>query len=121
MRVEEYIRKDQSNPYKAWFDALDSQAAAKITTAKLRLEQGNTSAVKWFGGIGEYKIDWGPGYRIYLAKEDDDLIILFGGGIKKCQQLDIERAKQLYEEYKSRKKVETANRKAQGKKSRQTE
>jgi DNA-binding phage protein len=21
----------------------------------------------WFAGIGEYVIDWGPGYRIYLA------------------------------------------------------
>ena len=39
-----------------------------ITTAKLRMELGNTSDVKWFLGIGEYVVDWGPGYRIYLAK-----------------------------------------------------
>jgi putative component of toxin-antitoxin plasmid stabilization module len=32
------------------------------------MEQGNLSNVEWFRGIGEYKIDWGPGYRIYLAK-----------------------------------------------------
>jgi putative component of toxin-antitoxin plasmid stabilization module len=23
--------------------------------------------INWFAGIGEYVIDWGPGYRIYLA------------------------------------------------------
>ncbi len=55
-------------------------AAAKATTAKLRLEMGNTSAIKWFEGIGEYRIDWGPGYRIYLAKDGESLIVLFGGG-----------------------------------------
>ena len=55
-------------------------AAAKATTAKLRLEMGNTSAINWFEGIGEYRIDWGPGYRIYLAKDGESLIVLFGGG-----------------------------------------
>jgi putative component of toxin-antitoxin plasmid stabilization module len=53
MRVVEYIRADQSNPYKQWFDSLDPHAAARVATAKRRLELGNTSAVKWFGGIGE--------------------------------------------------------------------
>lgn len=60
-QVEEYLREDGSNPYKSWFDQLDTQAAAKVVTAKLRLELGNTSRVKWFEGLGEYVIDWGPG------------------------------------------------------------
>ena len=67
IKVQEYLRADGSNPYKAWFDNLDVQAAAKVVTAKLRLELGNTSRVKWFGGIGEYVIDWGPGYRLRLG------------------------------------------------------
>jgi putative addiction module killer protein len=58
---------------------------------------------KWFSGIGEYRIDWGPGYRIYLAKDGDDLIILFGGGTKKSQRGDIERARVMWAEYKLRK------------------
>ncbi len=102
--VEEYLREDGSSPYKSWFDGLDAQAAAKIVTAKLRLEFGNTSNVKWFDGIGEYVINWGPGYRIYLAKDGDSLIILFGGGTKRGQQKDIARAKELHAEYKTRKK-----------------
>lgn len=105
IKVEEYIREDKSTPYKSWFDSLDAQAAAKVATATLRMEMGNTSNVKWFDGIGEYVIDWGPGYRIYLMQEGETLIILFGGGTKKRQQADIDRAKALHEEYKERKKA----------------
>jgi putative addiction module killer protein len=67
------------------------------------MELGNTSNVKWFSGIGEYVIDWGPGYRVYLAKDGDSLIVLFGGGTKRRQQADIEMAKALHAEYKARK------------------
>ena len=55
--------------------------------------------------MGEYVIDWGPGYRIYLAKDGDQLIVLFGGGTKRGQQRDIDRAKELLTEYKARKKT----------------
>ena len=108
IKVEEYIREDASNPYKQWFDGLSSQAAAKVAVAKLRMELGNTSSIKWFDGMGEYVIDWGPGYRIYLVKDGDTLIVLFGGGTKRGQQRDIDKAKELVAEYKSRKKSLTA-------------
>jgi putative addiction module killer protein len=83
--------------------SLDAQAAAKVTSANIRMELGNTSNVKWFSGIGEYVIDWGPGYRIYLAKDGESLIVLFGGGTKRRQQADIDRALALHAEYKARK------------------
>lgn len=108
--VEEYLREDGTNPYKTWFDGLDAQAGTKVVTAKLRLELGNTSRVKWFDGIGEYVIDWGPGYRIYLAKDGAALIVLFGGGTKRGQQRDIDRAKALHVEYKARKKAQKRKR-----------
>jgi len=112
IRVEEYIRPDGTNPYKAWFDRLDAQAAAKVVTAKLRMELGSTSNIKWFAGLGEYVIDWGPGYRIYLARDGDALIVLFGGGTKRRQQADIDRAKELLAEYKARKSAQQAAGKA---------
>jgi putative addiction module killer protein len=110
LTVDEYLREDGSNPYEAWFDDLPSQAAAKIAVARARLEMGNTSAVKWIGSIGEYRIDWGPGYRIYLGKDGDDLLILLGGGTKRRQDADIERAKALWAEYKVRKKAASRSR-----------
>jgi putative addiction module killer protein len=103
IKVVEYIRADGSNSFKAWFDDLDAQAAAKVATATLRLELGNTSNVKWIGTIGEFRIDWGAGYRVYLGRDGTELIILLAGGTKKRQQADIERAKTLFAEYKARK------------------
>ena len=63
-------------------------------------------------------LDWGPGYRIYLAQEGKEFIVLFGGGTKKSQQSDIDRAQELYQEYKRRKKevIEQKEREAENKK-----
>jgi len=66
----------------------------------LRMQQGNLSSVEWFRGIGEYKIDYGPGWRIYLARDGLQIIILLGGGSKVRQQRDIDRAVDLWEQYK---------------------
>ena len=110
--VQEYIREDGSSPFRSWFDDLDYQASAKVATAIVRLELGNLSNVKWIGGgLGEYRIDWGPGYRLYLAQDGDELIILFVGGTKKRQQSDIERASVLLSEYKARKAATRKDRK----------
>jgi putative addiction module killer protein len=103
LAVVEYVREDGTKPYQAWFDDLPAQAAARVAIARARLEMGNTSALKRIGVIGEYRIDWGPGYRIYLAVDGKDLVILLGGGTKLRQQRDIERAKALWAEYKARK------------------
>jgi putative addiction module killer protein len=65
------------------------------------------ASIKWFDGMGEYVIDWGPGYRIYLVKDGDTLIVLFGGGTKRGQQRDIDKARELLTEYKARKKAMT--------------
>lgn len=110
LTVVEYVREDASKPYQAWFDDLPAQAAAKVATARARLEMGNTSAVKWVGAIAELRIDWGPGYRIYLAKDGEDLVILLGGGTKQRQQTDINRARVLWTEYKTRKAASRSRR-----------
>ena len=51
------------------------------------------------------RIHWGPGYRIYFGLEGNNIMILLGGGTKKQQQRDISVAKELWEEYKERKKT----------------
>ncbi|MBL8139546.1 MAG: type II toxin-antitoxin system RelE/ParE family toxin [Acidobacteria bacterium] len=106
-RVLEYVREDGSTPFGSWFNRLDHHAAAKVATAVARVSAGNTSSIKWFSGIGETRIDWGPGYRVYLAKDGESLILLFCGGAKKRQQADIETALALHAEYKNRKKAST--------------
>ena len=104
MIVQEYVREDGACPFRNWFNDLDVQAAAKVATAIVRLELDNLSNVKSIGGgLGEYRIDWGPGFRLYLTQEGDELIILFVGGTKKRQQADIKQASALLDEYKVRK------------------
>ena len=69
------------------------------------MEQGNFSNVKPVGlGVAEYRIDFGPGYRIYFGQEGDVLVILLGGGTEKGQNTDIGRAQLRWQTYKSRRK-----------------
>jgi putative addiction module killer protein len=51
----------------------------------------------------EYRIDFGPRYRIYFGKDGDRLVILVGGGTKKRQQEDIQTALARWQDYKQRK------------------
>ena len=103
--VKEYQLEDGSYPFSDWFSGLDTQAALKIRTAIARMECGNFSNAKSVGqGVSEYKLDFGPGYRVYFGKDGDTLVILLGGGTKKRQSKDIEAAKRLWQEYKRRKK-----------------
>jgi putative addiction module killer protein len=51
------------------------------------------------GGVIELKIDWGPGYRVYVGKIGNTLILLLCGGDKRTQQQDIELAKIYLKEY----------------------
>ena len=108
IEIREYVGTEGRSPYGKWFDRLNAQAAAKVATALVRMEQGNLSNAKGIGaGVSEYRIDFGPGYRIYFGKDGDMLIILLGGGTKKRQQKDIEAAKNLWKQYKQRKRQES--------------
>jgi putative addiction module killer protein len=104
IRVVEYVDARGRSPYARWFNRLPAQAAAKVTVAVTRMGLGNLSNVKGVGaGVLEYRIDWGPGYRIYFGRDGDELILLLGGGTKKGQQDDIDRAKACWKDYQMRK------------------
>jgi len=67
MQVLEYLDFAGRSPFRRWFDGLDPQAAAKVAIALTRVGKANLSNVKGVGGgVLEYRIDFGPGYRIYL-------------------------------------------------------
>lgn len=104
-KVVEYLEPDGSSPFAKWFARLDLMAAAKVSTALYRMEQGNLSNVKPVGqGVAEYRIDAGPGYRIYMGQQGNVLIILLGGGTKRGQSTDIRLAQQRWRDYKARNK-----------------
>jgi putative addiction module killer protein len=98
-----YQDSSDESPFENWFAALDAQAAAKVVVALARIEQGNLSNVKPVGaGVLEYRIDWGPGYRVYFGRDGNVLVILLTGGTKKRQQRDIDTARALWADYKQR-------------------
>ena len=69
------------------------------------LEQGNFSNVKSVGeGVFEYRIDFGPGYRVYFGQDGLTLVILLTGGTKKRQQRDIDAAHAYWRDYKESKR-----------------
>lgn len=107
IEVREYLDAEGSSPYARWFNRLNAAAAVKIATAVHRVEQGNFSNVKGVGaGVYEYRIDFGPGYRIYFGKDGDWLVILLLGGIKNRQDKDIAAAKRLWLDYKRQRRQE---------------
>lgn len=51
-------------------------------------------------------MDYGPGYRIYLGRDGEALVILLGGGSKRRQQRDIQVARERWTDYRGRKRQE---------------
>jgi putative addiction module killer protein len=86
MDVKEYLTLNGESPFGDWFDDLDPQAAAKVAIAITRLGQGNLSNVKGVGaGVFEYRLTFGPGYRVYFGKDGETVVILLAGGTKRRQ------------------------------------
>lgn len=83
--------------FDAWFERLRDKRAQVIIGARLvRIRAGNVGDVKALGGgIAEVRIDYGPGYRLYVVRRGGTLIVLLCGGDKEGQDRDIMRAKAL--------------------------
>jgi len=105
--VREYVDAGGRSPFTKWLRALNVQAAAKVATALERIADGNLSNVKGVGGgVLEYRVDFGPGYRIYFGRDGDRLVILLAGGTKTRQRLDVRQAQVNWEDYRKRKMQE---------------
>ena len=87
----------ETSAYASWFASLrDRTAKARIDIRIRRLSLGNLGDTRPVGeGVSELRIHYGPGYRIYLKKQGDALVILLAGGEKSSQDLDIRLAKDL--------------------------
>ena len=81
-------------------DALDrNPALAKLLVRLKRVKNGNFGDHRSVGdGVVELRIDFGPGYRIYLG-QDGDRVILLCGGTKRSQEEDIKTAKKYWKDY----------------------
>jgi putative addiction module killer protein len=86
----------QTTLFKRWFEGLrDQRAVERIAQRVVRLQAGLFGDAKFFDGIGELRIDHGPGYRVYFVQRGSVVIMLLWGGDKSSQSRDIKKAKEL--------------------------
>ena len=86
-----------------------SGARSRILARLERLEVGNFGDCKFIRqGVSDLRIDWVPGYRVYVARGGRTIIVLLCGGDKRKQDADIKRAIELWQEYEKRKKSRPA-------------
>ncbi len=94
------IEVRKAEVFAAWFDALrDREARIRIQVRIDRLAMGNPGQHRVLtGGVCEMKIDHGPGYRVYYARQGQGWVVLLCGGSKKTQSADIDTALALAKE-----------------------
>jgi putative addiction module killer protein len=75
----------------------DLRARAKILVRIRREERGHFGDVKLLeDGVSEMRIDHGPGYRVYFAREGRIVYLLLCGGNQATQPADIRHAKTMW-------------------------
>lgn len=95
---------NRTETFTAWLAGLkDLKARAKIVIRLRQAGQGNFGDVKPISeGVWEMRIHFGPGYRVYYAREGRVIYLLLNGGDKSTQKRDIKAAiamwKQIQEE-----------------------
>jgi len=104
-QIRYYHTKDGKRPFADWFASLrDHRAQQRIDGRLARVELGNFGDAKGVGeGVLELRVDYGPGYRVYLGRDGLEVVILLCGGDKRRQDKDIAQAKEYWADFKARK------------------
>ena len=106
MEILHYLIASDDDPYQLWLDALkDLKGRVAIQRRVDRVERGNFGDHKFCkDGVWELRINLGPGYRVYYALEERNVILLLCGGSKRNQSADIKDAVNYWRDYKRRKR-----------------
>lgn len=104
IELRRYVTRDGKDVFGEWLAKLkDARAQAKIVIRLDRVVAGNFADCKSLReGLNELRIDWGPGYRVYYAMLGKTCALLLGGGDKRKQSSDIQRALACLADYKER-------------------
>jgi putative addiction module killer protein len=90
----------KTSKFTKWIQELkDLKGKARIQARIDKLEFGHFGDCESIGsGVFELRIHFGPGYRVYLIKKGQELVILLAGGDKGSQAKDIKQAINLSNE-----------------------
>src|SRR5690625_4024009 len=104
MEIRRYVTESGHDLVHDWLEKVhDIRAKARIAARITRLAAGNFGDCKPLrDGVWEQRIDYGPGYRIYYAKVGRSCVVLLGGGDKRRQSADIDRAIACWKDYQRR-------------------
>lgn len=93
----------KTDVFENWFYSLKDRKAKVVIDIRLsRLLNNNFGDLSPVGeGVSELRINYGPGYRVYLIKKGNTVVILLCGGNKTTQKSDIVKAKLLAKELKN--------------------
>ncbi|NJD37999.1 MAG: type II toxin-antitoxin system RelE/ParE family toxin [Geobacter sp.] len=102
--IEYYITDAGKKPFKEWLDSLrDVNGRAKVRVRLDRARLGNLGDHKQVdSGVYEIRIDCGPGYRVYFAKDGNRLLLLLIGGDKGTQSKDVKTAVAYWQDHQER-------------------
>jgi putative addiction module killer protein len=102
--LREYVTVTGRNPFREWLHSLkDVRGRAMVRVRLNRLRLGNFGDCKSVGdGVYELRIAHGPGYRVYIGREGNAVVVLLSGGDKGSQTRDIAQAKEFWLDYKRR-------------------
>lgn len=103
--IQKYSTEDGKEPFSEWLKALpDRRARVKIEKRLEQVESGNFGKYRTVGdGVCEFKINFGPGYRVYFAQIGSIIILILCGGDKSTQSEDILKAREYWKDYERRK------------------
>ena len=101
--VVAYEAANGNCPFEAWWDSIRDQRSRDILKSRMaRIRLGNLGDVRALGnGIHEFKIDIGPGYRIYFGNVGGRVVLLTGGD-KKTQKKDVKNSLDYLTDYRRR-------------------
>lgn len=104
MKIRIYTDTQGKAPFEDWLYGLkDIQARAKIRARLARVEAGNFGDCKALrAGVQELRLDYGPGYRVYLSRQGDEIVLLLCGSDKSDQDRAIKQAIEYLEDWKKR-------------------
>ena len=104
VEVFRYQTTNGQEPFTEWLQSLrDKQAQAKVRIRIKRIEAGNLGDCESVGdGVLELREHQGAGYRVYLGRNGQSIVILLCGGSKKTQVTDIKAAKDYWADWKRR-------------------
>ena len=104
MELRIYTDLHDRQPLSRWLaDLKDVRARAQIRARLARVGAGNLGDCKPLrDGVQELKIDYGPGYRVYLSRQGPVMVLLLCGSDKSDQTKAINQAIEYLNDWKQR-------------------